>query len=537
MKKLFLSIILCFILISTASVWAQSHNMPGMSDVEMQNITQPPDVHDSTEIHDSSGDVNWYVISGFLGTIAIAGIFVARSDKWKKNNLLNVKLIKSLLKSRWYPLIFVLPTTIIFIVLLSQLFFGNPESSNNFGSVMVWILLWPVLPILYFMFGRLWCSICPLSRVSDEVQKKVGLHKKVPKLLQQYGVWLMLIIFLTVTWADVTIGIVESPLNTGYMLLFILGGVVLMGAVFERRSWCRYVCFLGGLSSNYSMSSALELRTDKEKCNKCNTPTCYKGDGKVDGCTMFEYPRTMESNRFCNFCSNCIKLCPHDSVRISLRVPTSELWFIKKPRIEEAILASILIGLVVVQTIVMLEVWEPFMTWFESSTSITNFTVGWTLIYSGAILTPIILMLTASFISTRFIEIKDKSKGVNRKYGKTITGFIQYSYALIPLGLAIHLAHNLRHLLGEGYSIGYTTASLFGLNVSGSLEILNMSTIQLIQYILSIFGVLGAVYTVVMISKNHSQSKSVTIPYIILILIFGIISLWLYSVPMSSRGH
>ena len=511
--------------------------MPGMSDAEMQNVNQSSVVNESIDLHDSSGDVNWYVISGFLGIIAVVGFFGARSDKWKKNNLLNFGVIRSLLKSRWYPLIFVLPTTIVFAVLLSQLFFGSPEPSNNFGSVMVWILLWPLLPVLYFMFGRLWCSICPLSKVSDEVQKKVGLHRKVPKLLQQYGVWIMLIIFLTVTWADVSIGIVESPLNTGYMLLFVLGGVVLMGSVFERRAWCRYVCFLGGLSSNYSMSSALELRTDQKICSKCTTPTCYKGDGKVDGCSMFEYPRTIDSNRFCNFCSNCVKTCPHDSVRISLRVPTSELWFIKKPRLEESILASILIGLVVVQTIVMLEVWEPFMTWFESSTGITNFTVSWTLIYTGAILTPVILMLTASFISTRLFRSKAKATAASPQYGKTITGFMQYAYALIPLGLAIHLAHNLRHLLGEGYSIGYTTASLAGLNISGSLEILNMSTIQIIQYILSIFGVLGAVYTVVMISKNHSQSKSATIPFIILILIFGIVSLWLYSVPMSSRGH
>jgi len=426
LKKLFLPIILGFILISTTSVWAAvSHDMEGMSDAEMQNIDQPSEVHESAE------DVNWYAISGFLGAIAVAGFFVARSDKFKKNNLLDVGLIKSLLKSRWYPLIFVLPTTIVFAVLISQLFFGSLQPSNNFGSVMVWILLWPVLPVLYFMFGRLWCSICPLSKVSDVVQKKVGLHRKVPKLLQQYGVWMMLIIFLTVTWADVTIGIVESPLNTGYLLLFVLGGVVFTGAVFERRTWCRYVCFLGGLSSNYSMSSALELRTDQKICSKCSTPTCYKGDGKVDGCSMFEYPRTMDSNRFCNFCSNCVKTCPHDSVRISLRVPTSELWFIKKPRLEESILASILIGLVVVQTIVMLEVWEPFMTWFEGTTGITNFTVGWTLIYTGAILTPIILMLTSSFISTRLFANKSKDTAASPQYGRTITGFIQYSYALI----------------------------------------------------------------------------------------------------------
>ncbi|MBU3968190.1 MAG: hypothetical protein KKG76_12610 [Euryarchaeota archaeon] len=177
-----------------------------------------------------------------------------------------------------------------------------------------------------------------------------------------------------------------------------------MGAVFEKRAWCRYLCFLGGLSSNYSMSSALELRTDSEICKTCKDPTCYKGTAKVEGCSMFEYPRTMDSNRFCNFCANCIKTCPHDAIKITPRPPTSELWFIKKPRFEDSFLATALIGIVVSQTIVMLEVWEPFMEWFESTTGITNFTIAWTVIFAGAMLIPVLLMLVSSFISTLFPE-------------------------------------------------------------------------------------------------------------------------------------
>ena len=125
---------------------------------------------------------------------------------------------------------------------------------------------------------------------------------------------------------------------------------------------------------------------------------------------MFEYPRTMDSNRSCNFCSNCIKTCQHDAIRITPRPPTSELWFIKKPRFEESFLATALIGIVVVQTLVMLQVWEPFMEWFENTTGITNFTIAWTIIFAAAMLIPLLLMLGASFISSiipkRNIEIQ-----------------------------------------------------------------------------------------------------------------------------------
>ena len=548
MKKQYAFIVFAsLILLSASFAWGQAqhegHGQVGRGD-------EPSHTEEAGGHHSIAGEIDWILIVGFVGTIVSVGYLGARSDKWKDTNLLDVQAIKNLLKSRWYPLVFVLPTTVVFGVIFWQLFFGSLEASSNFGSVMVWILMWPVLPVLFLLFGRFWCSICPMSRVSDEAQKRVGLQRKVPRFLQKHGVWIIIFAFLFATWSDVTVGLVESPRNTGFFLLFILGGVVTMGAVFERRAWCRYLCFLGGLSSNYSMSSSLQLRADGEVCKTCTAPTCYKGDGKVAGCSMFEYPRMMDSNRFCNFCSNCVKTCRKDAIKINMRIHTSELWFIKKPRVEDSFLASVLIGLVVVQTIIMLEVWEPFMAWFESSTGISNFTVAWTIIFIGANTAPLLLMLAASYISTilagtergQNIDADNNSHtGNSAETSSTkkavIANFAKYGYALIPLGLAIHLAHNLKHFLGEGLSIVYSTALLTGTNITGELAIVNMPTIQIIQYILSILGTVGAAYTVTKISSNNSDSKISVLPYIILIAVFGVISLWLYSVPMDPRAH
>lgn len=504
---------------------------------------------ETTGAHAMTGSVNWLAIISLLGIIGVAGFFASNTEKLKKINFLNYAPLKALLTSGWYPLIFVLPTMIIFGILIVQLFLGSVETSKNFGSVMVWIFLWPILPILFLVFGRFWCSVCPMSRVSDEVQKKAGMNRKVPKILQKYGVWVIIIAFLIITWLDTVFGLVESPVNTGYLLVFVFAGVVMMGAVFEKRAWCRYLCFLGGLSSNYSMSSALELRADGNICKTCKDPTCYKGTAKADGCSMFEYPRTMDSNRFCNFCSNCIKNCTPDAIRITPRTPTSELWFIKKPRFEDSFLATALIGIVVVQTVVMLEVWEPFMQWFESTTGITDFTIAWTVIFAGAMLIPLVLMMVSSFISTLFPGkiglpdmIPDQTAELNLAseidIDKTmLSNFVRYGYALIPMGLGIHLAHNAKHFLGEGLSVIYTSASLVGMSLTGDMSILNMPTIQVIQYILTLLGILGSVYTAHRISLNNQGSKASVLPYILLILMFGAIALWMYSVPMAARAH
>lgn len=545
------SIILFTILLSAAFVLhagaAESEPMD-MGDHKAMNMEEQH-ATETSDPHAMTGGVNWYAIISLLGIIGVAGFFASNTERLRKVNFLNYAPLNSLLKSRWYPLIFVLPTMIVFGIIIVQLFLGSVETSNNFGSVMVWIFLWPLLPILFLLFGRFWCSVCPMSRVSDEVQKKVGMNKKVPKFLQKYGVWIIIIAFLIITWSDIVFGLVESPTNTGYLLLFVFAGVVLMGAVFEKRAWCRYLCFLGGLSSNYSMSSALELRTDSNICKTCKDPACYKGTAKVEGCSMFEYPRTMDSNRFCNLCSNCIKTCPHDAIKITPRPPTSELWFIRKPRFEDSFLATALIGIVVSQTIVMLEVWEPFMAWFENTTGITDFTIAWTVIFAGAMLIPVVLMLASSFISTLIPEkiglpgmIPDQTAEVNLaaevNVEKTIlSNFVRYGYALIPLGLGIHLAHNAKHFLGEGLSAIYTSASLVGMNLTGDLSILNMPTIQVIQYILTLLGVLGSVYTAHRISGNNPGLKASVMPYILLILMFGVIALWMYSVPMAARAH
>ena len=541
--------ILITILLSAAFILTASAAVTDTMDMGDHTAINTGEQHAASNPHAMTGGVNWYAIILLLGIIGVAGFFASNTEKLKKTNLLNYAPLKALLTSRWYPLIFVMPTMIIFSILIVQLFLGSVETSKNFGSVMVWIFLWPLLPILFLVFGRFWCSVCPMSRVSDEVQKKAGMHRKVPKFLQKYGVWVIIIAFLIITWLDTVFGLVESPVNTGYLLLFVFAGVVLMGAVFEKRAWCRYLCFLGGLSSNYSMSSALELRTDGNICKTCKDPTCYKGTAKADGCSMFEYPRTMDSNRFCNFCSNCIKNCPHDAIRITPRTPTSELWFIKKPRIEDSFLATALIGIVVIQTLVMLEVWEPFMKWFESTTGIKDFAIAWTVIFAGAMLIPLVLMMVSSFISTLFPEkiglpdmIPDQTAEVSlaseSNVDKTmLSNFVRYGYALIPLGLGIHLAHNAKHFLGEGLSVIYTSASLVGMNITGELSILNMPTIQVIQYILTFLGILGSVYTAHRISLNNQGSKASVLPYILLILMFGAIALWMYSVPMAARAH
>ncbi|NOW04220.1 4Fe-4S binding protein [Clostridium beijerinckii] len=448
------------------------------------------------------------------------------SQDQTESNLLNNKLIKSFIKSKWYPGIFQLFVGIVFAFIVFELLTGPDEAHDNFGTAGTWVLWWPILPILLFLTGRFWCAICPFGALSDVVQKFVGSKKPVPNFLEKYGVWLIDAMFLAITWSDHVFGVVESPRGSGTLLLLITIGVIFSGAFWERRTWCRYLCFLGGLSGNYSRAGILQLRGTKDICAKCTAAHCYKGTERAEGCPMFEFPKTMEDNSECNFCGNCVKNCPNNSINISLRVPTKELWFIRKPRLDAAFLAVVIMGIVFVQNITMLEIWDGMLTWLENVTGTQNYAVTFTITFIIAMAIPVALLAITGLVAKTFNKASLKEN------------FTKYGYALIPLDMAAHIAHNLFHLLAEGKSVFYTFIELFGANVQHtSSAILDDPTIQAFQFILIAIGTLGSIYTVYKISKNNYEDKKVstTIVYTVLLILLAVVNIMLFSLPMAMR--
>ena len=62
--------------------------------------------------------------------------------------------------------------------------------------------------------------------------------------------------------------------------------------------------------------------------------------------------------------------------------------------------------------------------------------------------------------------------------------FTIFGYALIPLDLAAHMAHNLFHLLGEGLAVPRSMVLWLGGTWEGSTALLNTMTIEVLQYLM-----------------------------------------------------
>ena len=152
-------------------------------------------------------------------------------------NLLDIPAFKRLMKSRWYPAVIAWPTLAVFAFITYELVMGPSAAHDNFGTALTWVLWWPVLPIMFLFAGRIWCTLCPFGTINDLVQRFVGNNRPVPLFLKKFGIWIIDGIFMLITWSDHLWGVVESPLNSGILLLLITLGAVVSGAFFERRTW------------------------------------------------------------------------------------------------------------------------------------------------------------------------------------------------------------------------------------------------------------------------------------------------------------
>ncbi|HEY9528118.1 MAG TPA: 4Fe-4S binding protein [Anaerolineales bacterium] len=442
-------------------------------------------------------------------------------------NLLQIKAIDRLMRSKWFPGVIQWPTLLLFMLIMFQLLLGPESAHDNLGTALTWVLWWPLIPIIFLFLGRFWCAICPFATINDLVQKFVGNNRPVPRFLKKYGIWIIDALFIFITWSDHVWGVVENPFGSGVLMLMLTTGVIASGSFFERRTFCRYVCFLGGLSGNYARTGMLALRGTPEICATCTSASCYKGTEKAPGCPLFEFPKNMTSNANCVICAACIKNCPNDSIQLTVRPPTKELWFIRKPKMEEAFLSAVIMGIVFVQNVTMLEVWTGMLQWLEGAVGTTNYAITFSITFAISIVIPVALLGFTSWIASKFNK------------ASLVENFTRFGYAIIALDVAGHIAHNLFHLLAEGKSIFYTALILFGQEIHGaSPALVSMDTIQILQFGLIALGFVGSLYTAYRVAKNSQPTGRIWgtfVPYAALIVVLTIMNVYLFMLPMAMR--
>jgi polyferredoxin len=424
--------------------------------------------------------------------------------------------VKQVLRHPAYPALFQWISLLVFAFIVVELLAGPANAKENLGSLLVWVLWWPALIVIFF-FGRIWCAVCPFSLLSDLLRRVAGNSFKAPPFLKQNGFFIMVGFLLILTLGQEVFHIAGSTTMTAVMLLAIVTGVSAAGLFFERRSWCRYLCPLGGIAVTYSRAGSVVLQGNPERCQTCHTVNCYKGSEDRPGCPMFEFPRVMDTAAYCNLCGQCVKDCPHDAVDVRLRPPMSELWFIRKPRFRESLLAVLLMGIVLARNVA------------EFGQGGIEALVGGLPLQAQAVIAYIFCLGIALLLWTIAAYAASRSDGEEPK-----VNFARFGYSLIPVVLFSHLGHLAAEFLEKGHRlVGAGRNFLLGGSMPGTAAAwTDDEWLMIVHIFFLLIGFSLSVYTAYRIAKAHyppGKRLRQLLPFVVVILLYAAFTTFLVS--------
>ncbi|MHB8168540.1 MAG: 4Fe-4S binding protein [Thermoleophilia bacterium] len=463
-----------------------------------------------------------------------------------RRDLLRIPAVKRLLKMRAFQFIMQLPNVIVFGLVIAAGIWGTQLGDKNFATVLTWLVWWAVIIFTFLFLSRTWCMACPLVSVAEWIQRgklwgvskrSISLNRKWPRKLRNF--WIPTVFFIVLTWMFLNLELATNPFLTAAVALgLFIVPAILISLVFERRTFCRYVCPIGGVIGAYSMTAPLEIRNRSDQvCRSCKEKACYRGNEKGYGCPMFMMPQTMETNTYCTMCTECIKTCPNDNIALNVRPFLSDLWQTRKMGIDVAAIVVLMLGITVFQTLEMLQPWENISSSLQSATGLSGHMVLTLSFLAMGVIAPLVIF-TAWSALTRWI-------GGNGAKLRTV--FIGFSFAFLPIALGAHLAHNLNHFLSEGPPAVVPVISDpfgWGWNLFGTANLvigplLSMSPLRLLQMTLVALGYIGAVYTGWRVARqtfgDNLRSIAGLAPMLVLMIAFAGINLYLLNLPMSMR--
>jgi hypothetical protein len=258
------------------------------------------------------------------------------------HNFLDIPFLGRLLRSPWPWLL--LRVGMLFL-LLAMAAYGwrqhaipgvparDPLMYTNFATYLFWVLWIMGVVFVAALFGRGWCTVCPLGWLNGQVSR-FGLRLELP-------VWLrssvpVTLVLLVLQLAVYLFALHRFPDYTASLLILTMIMAVLTGLAFQRRAFCLLLCPAGTVFGLYARMAPLELRVkDPAVCADCVAKPCIATEpivkkatlgnrsmqwqSRPEGCPVALVPAEIADSSACTLCLNCVRTCCNDNVRIGLR--------------------------------------------------------------------------------------------------------------------------------------------------------------------------------------------------------------------------
>ncbi|HEX3033311.1 MAG TPA: cyclic nucleotide-binding domain-containing protein, partial [Bacillota bacterium] len=217
--------------------------------------------------------------------------------------------------------------TALSLTILMLLFLGPNTPVGLLTLPFIWGLGWPLMAMVSPSFGRVICTVCPVSYMMEKIQKVFHLNLRVPEIIKKYDYFFITFLFAFIFWIESVSEMRSNPVYTGLLFSAIMSMAFVTGILYSRHAWCHHLFPMGNFIGMASIGSFAEVRADTNVCiNKCTTFDCYRGTAQLEGCPMSMQLPYVDNNLACKLCFNCVRNCPNGAVQVNLRVPARDVW-------------------------------------------------------------------------------------------------------------------------------------------------------------------------------------------------------------------
>jgi polyferredoxin len=461
-------------------------------------------------------------------------------------------LVARVLRNRKFQFLLILPNQIIFWTVIFVGLLGTAIPGLNFGAAITWYVWFCLVFVMMVVVGRAWCAMCPFGGFAEWIQRRtffqrtqktLGLGRKFPEPLAQMGFVLPVGSFLLLTWIEEYFNIAGpgNPAATSFMVIGIVATALAFFLVFERRTFCRYICPLTSVIGTIgSMGSVAGFRTrDRDKCVSCETKDCMRGGAEGFGCPWYTWPASSDSNLYCGLCTECYKSCPEDNIGLFLQKPLTSVVAPTRRRADVAWALVLLWGLVLYQQVNVLPISTNLDNWLNAHLAFPHYPDP--VAYLGLI--GIFALVTAGLaggiatLSARRDINFDRPGNFADRGSRFRAYFVPVAYGLIPVVGADYFARQLPKFFKNAPRVIPSIQHLFGsAGTNSSLynsRILSDPRIIIAQVTVMALGTLGALWAtwritnreLVGVSRNALLVRSTTLA---LVAVCGVAAALLY---------
>jgi len=440
---------------------------------------------------------------------------------------------------------------IISVAMIAHGLFGPSLSPKNLATVLTWVHFRGALVLALLCAGNFFCMACPFMLVRNFMRRWI--YPRFTWPLRLRNKWIAVALFALILFSYELFGLWSSPWLTAWIIVGYFLTVLLIDGLFKHATFCKFVCPIGQFNFLASTVSPLEVEVrDHKVCSDCYTKDCIRGNRMPSsdlvilqrGCELALFQPSKVGNMDCTFCLDCVHACPQDNIGILSRLPASELmidplrsgvgYFSRRKDIAALTIVfcfgALMNAFGMVSPVYVVESWLGRLLHVKSEAPVLGllFTIF-------LVIEPAILLGLAAWITRAW-------GGVKRAWLPLI---LRYTYALVPLGFGMWLAHYGFHFFTGLYTIVPATQNaladldwpIFG-DPRWTLVGIPKYVVEPIEFGFLLLGIAGSLLVLWHLAGEDSEDHPFRVfaPWAVVCLLLLLASVWLITQPMDMRA-